>query len=164
MNREAIISSCGRYRYHLSRSWGDLLDQGKPGYVAFCMLNPSTADATIDDPTIRRCIAFANAWGWKALIIVNLFALRATDPKVMRKDPSPVGPDNHLYLESAASHAEMFICAWGNDGTHMNRSECVTRFLKDKGCKLWSLGELTDKRQPRHPLYLKGDLVPKPLA
>jgi hypothetical protein len=160
MNRTAIFSPCRKYRYRLGREWSDMLDSGKPGFVAFCMLNPSTADETQDDPTIRRCIAFANSWGWKRLVIVNLFALRATDPREMMKHPEPVGPENDSHIDEVAGAASLFVCAWGNDGSHQERASAVRWRIRSAGRSALRLGELTDKQQPRHPLYLKGDLQP----
>jgi len=159
----AEFSPCRKYRYELRRTWGDLLDQGKPGFVAFCMLNPSTADENANDPTIRRCIAFADAWGWKSLVVVNLFAWRSPSPEAMMKEADPIGPQNDSFLESCASMTELFVCAWGNDGRHMERASKTVRHLREGGCLLHRLGELTEKHQPRHPLYLKGDLKPVPL-
>lgn len=79
MERAAEFSGCGRYRYSLRRRWAD---GGPP--ACWIMLNPSTADAEKDAPTIRRCIGFSKAWGHNALVVVNLFALRSTDPTALR--------------------------------------------------------------------------------
>ena len=105
--RRAVLSECGSYRYALTREWAD----GK--CVAWLMLNPSTADADIDDPTIRRCIGFARQWGYGRLVVVNLFALRATDPRVLVRNADPVGSKNDFYIAKAMKEAQEVICAWG---------------------------------------------------
>ncbi|MFD3920195.1 DUF1643 domain-containing protein [Streptomyces sp. NPDC058595] len=95
MIRTALISDCGRYRYRLTRTWG-------PGPAAvMVMLNPSTADGTQDDPTVRRCVTFADAWGCGGLIVVNLYAWRATKRAELKLAPDPVGPDNDAHLRTA---------------------------------------------------------------
>jgi len=163
MSPNAIFSADRIYRYTLSRNLGDLFTVGKPGYVAFCCLNPSTADETADDPTIRRCIGFTKLWGYSAFVMVNLFAIRATDPKVMLMHPEPVGAANDEWLLKTAKDAAVFICGWGNDGEHKGRSLEVTRALRSAGVHLMRLGELTNCGQPRHPLYLSSKLEPIPL-
>ena len=108
----AILSPCGRYRYRLERDLGALT--ATRGAVAFIMLNPSTADATTDDPTIRRCIGYARAWGYARLIVGNAYAWRSTDPAgLWTAGPGPVGPDNDQHLEQIARDAEPVVCAWG---------------------------------------------------
>src|SRR5581483_9586135 len=96
------------YRYSLARFFGD------GGVVNFIMLNPSTADAETDDPTIRRCLGFAKAWGYGTLVVTNLFAYRATDPAELAKAGDPVGPDNDTRLWSEAQLSDLVVCAWGN--------------------------------------------------
>ena len=98
MKSDAVISDCGKYRYRLTRKWG----YGRP--CGFIMLNPSTADALHDDPTIRRCVGFAKAWGCGALIVVNLFAVRATSPREMMRADDPVGPENKEHVQRAATY------------------------------------------------------------
>ncbi len=150
MFRGATISPCLKYRYELHRKWSD---GGK--YVAFIGLNPSTADANKDDPTIRRCIGFAKAWKFKGLIMANLFAYRATDPKDMKAASDPVGIDNNIFLDRVARDAGLVIAAWGVHGTHLGRDQEVRKLLP----RLHHLG-LTKDGHPKHPLYLKGDTVP----
>src|SRR3954453_788312 len=110
LEQNAVISACGRYRYLLTRQVG-------PGTrtAVFIMLNPSTADATDDDPTIRRCIGFARQWGCGRLAVLNLFALRATDPAWMKQADNPVGPENRDWFDRTfpASHDGPVVCAWG---------------------------------------------------
>lgn len=149
----ATFSPCRRYRYTLWRRWGD------GPYAMFVGLNPSTADETTDDPTIRRCIRFARDWGYDALCMTNLFALRATDPKVMLADPEPVGPENDDKLLVFGVNAGIVIAAWGAHGGHLNRDMELLRFPFD----MHHLG-LTKAGKPRHPLYLPADSTPAQLT
>ena len=110
MRGGATFSADRRYRYRLWREW----DRSR-AVVAFVMLNPSTADASRDDPTIRRCIGFARAWGFGGVEVANLFALRATDPRHLRGVPDPVGPRNARSLKLALAHASLVVVAWGAD-------------------------------------------------
>lgn len=151
MSKGAVISDCGLYRYSLWREWaaGDS--------VAFIGLNPSTADATLDDPTIRRCIAFAKSWGFGRLVMVNLFAFRATDPKEMMRADDPVGPDNDAALLRECAQARVTVAAWGAGGTHLGRDRVVRRMLAPMHYL-----RLTKQGHPGHPLYLPGSLTPQP--
>ncbi|HEY7906212.1 MAG TPA: DUF1643 domain-containing protein [Wenzhouxiangella sp.] len=152
MKREATFSSCQRYRYSLLREWS--ATQSK---VLFVGLNPSTADAELDDPTIRRCIGFAKAWGFGGLYMGNLFAYRSTDPKGLLATSDPIGPDNDAVLLQLAQAASLVVAAWGNHGTLMDRAEQVKSL-----CRPLSILKLNRSGQPAHPLYLKGDLRPMP--
>jgi hypothetical protein len=125
-------------------------------YAVFVGLNPSTADETEDDPTIRRCIDFAKGWGYGALCMVNLFAYRATDRAIMKAQHNPVGADNDRWLLESAEHAGIVVAAWGSDGTHMGRGQAVRKLLAGR---LSCLG-VTKNGQPRHPLYLKASVTP----
>src|SRR5262245_43270667 len=128
IERDAVISTCGLYRYHLSRLWDETLPR-----VAFIMLNPSTADALIDDATIRKCVGFAKKWGCGSLCVVNLFAYRATKPRDMMKVRDPVGPENDEYIvkicDDAAQSGGQLICAWGANGSYKNRAHDVYRLI-----------------------------------
>lgn len=154
MERTATFSPCRRYRYSLWRNWADLLGASK-GYAMFIGLNPSTADETEDDPTIRRCIAFAKSWGYDGLCMTNLFAFRATDPELMLAEPAPVGNDNDSHLLSMAKSAGIVIAAWGPPGAHLGRDASVRELIPN----LHYL-RLTKDGHPGHPLYLPGTLVP----
>ncbi|OCP36768.1 DUF1643 domain-containing protein [Ensifer sp. LC163] len=149
----AIISSCGEYRYRLERRW----DADKPK-VAFLMLNPSTADADHDDPTIRRCVAFAKSWGFGCLIVGNLFALRSTDPKALYSHPSPIGPDNDRHLFAIAQSARKIICAWGTHGALHDRGRRVAEQFE-----FFPLAALkvTADGHPGHPLYVAASTQPQ---
>lgn len=150
MEKDAILSDDRKYRYVLSRTW----DASRPS-VMIIGLNPSTADETEDDPTIRRCIDFAKTWGYGTVFMLNLFAFRATKPSDMFLAADPIGMDNNKYLEKYASDCDKVICAWGNDGIYKDRS----REIKSKLNNLYYLA-LNQTGEPAHPLYLKSDLIP----
>jgi len=154
--RQTVLSADRRYRYVLWREWGDL-DDASP-YALFVGLNPSTADETNDDPTIRRCRRFAQDLGYGALCMVNLFAWRATSPKDMKAAPDPVGPENDRWLASLSREAGITIAAWGVHGAHLGRDMAVLPLLQEPHC----LGQ-TAGGQPKHPLYLRADTRPFPL-
>jgi hypothetical protein len=147
----AIISACGTYRYVLSRD-GDLTSHKGP--AVFIMLNPSTADAELDDPTIRRCRSFAQTWGCNGIRVVNLYALRSTDPAALWTHSDPVGPDNDDWLERIALAAPEVVCAWGANAKADRVREVATR-LTTAGVQLKCLGT-TKHGAPRHPLYVHG--------
>ena len=150
MQKTAIISGCKNYRYSLTRQW----DESKPS-VLFIGLNPSTADAKIDDPTLRRCINFAKAWGYGKVMIGNLFAYRATDPKDMMKASKPIGPRNNSNLLKLAREADLIVAAWGNHGQLMNRSSQVISMLDNL-----HILALNSSGEPKHPLYVKACTKP----
>ena len=146
------FSSCRKYRYALWREW-----IGGNGYAMFVGLNPSTADETRDDATIRRCIAFAKGWGYEALCMTNLFAWRATKPADMLAIDDPVGPDNNATLIELAVGAGVIVAAWGAVGTYRGRDAEVCALLPALHCL-----HLTRGGQPGHPLYLPAALSPLP--
>lgn len=154
MDMGAVFSENHEYRYQLTRRWGDKL-----GFPVFIMLNPSTADAIEDDPTIRRCIGFAKSWGWNAICVVNLFAFRATSPKILKTAIDPIGERNDFYIRSACFGGDPIVCAWGNHGdmrgrTHKSRSVEVKHLLwYEFNLRMWSFGTTT-VCMPKHPLYL----------
>ncbi|HWP13520.1 MAG TPA: DUF1643 domain-containing protein [Ramlibacter sp.] len=154
MENGARFSPCRSYRYSLWRSWPGLPSTAK-GYAMFVGLNPSTADETEDDPTIRRCIDFAQAWGYEGLVMTNLFAFRATDPAVMLAQADPVGQDNDQTLCDLAETAGVVVAAWGVHGAHRARDAEVRTMLP----KLHYL-RLTKHGHPGHPLYLPKTLLP----
>lgn len=122
------------------------------------MLNPSTADAQIDDPTIRRCLGFAWLWGYGSLEVVNLFAYRTPHPQHLRKVPDPVGPENDRYLVAAIQRADRVVVAWGNRGEGRSYA-CLKLIGSEK--QPYCLG-ITQKGQPIHPLYVRktAPLIP----
>ncbi len=131
--------------------------------MAVVMLNPSTADATNDDPTLRRCIAFAAREGHGAVEILNLFAYRATAPAVLRAAADPVGPDNDRHLEALFERQRTVLAAWGAHGGLAARAEAVVRMARGRGVRLTCLGR-TVAGQPRHPLYVRADSGLLPFA
>lgn len=150
----AEISKDAQYRYFLSRRWDSTLP-----IALFIGLNPSTADAFDDDPTIRRCIGFARTWGCGTLWMVNLFAYRSTDPKNLLAAADPIGPDNDLWLDKSIAEATLVVAAWGNQGDLLGQA---SRALDRYKSKLQTLG-MTKSGKPRHPLYVRGDTLPRPL-
>jgi hypothetical protein len=153
----AVLSPDGHYRYGLMRSWGF---PGLPrSWCHFVMLNPSTADARLDDPTIRRCAGYSKAWGYDGLVVTNLFALRATDPKSLYRVADPIGPGNDDTVIDVARRSAMTVCGWGAHGTWKDRGMSMLRKFRDHGIVPHAL-KLTGSGQPCHPLYLPGDLHP----
>ena len=156
VSSDALLSEDGLYRYWLSRSWAE------GGRVSFIMLNPSTADAMQDDPTIRRCMGFAHGWGYRSLKVYNLFSFRATSPKDLKQAEDPIGPEGDLYLKLAASGpgVDLVVAAWGTHGAYRDRGPKVIQMLQPllraKHLKLRCLG-MTKAGHPKHPLYLKGN-------
>jgi hypothetical protein len=147
----AIFSADEVYRYMLSRQW----DENLP-IVGFICLNPSTADAEIDDQTVKKCIRFAKKWGGGKLIIGNLFAFKSTDPAALKKTTDPVGPDNDAWLDIIVAKSDILVAAWGNHGTLAGRdASVIARYLS----KLSAL-RLSKDGHPSHPLYLPETLVP----
>jgi hypothetical protein len=123
------------------------------------MLNPSTADAARDDPTVRRCIGFARSWGYGGLEVVNLFAYRATDPRALRRAADPVGPANRRHIAAAIANARLVIAAWGADAT---AGDAAARLRALSRRELRCLG-LTRSGAPRHPLYVRATARPRPV-
>lgn len=146
----AVLSECLTWRYLLERDV-DLLLGG--GTVAFVLLNPSTADAERDDPTLRRCKGFARRLAFARLQIVNLFAYRATDPFDLREAADPVGPENDGWVEQTCRNADLVIAGWGVHGGWHGRDRQVAEMLKP--LELRCLG-VTRDGAPRHPLYLSA--------
>ncbi|HEY1048192.1 MAG TPA: DUF1643 domain-containing protein [Prosthecobacter sp.] len=170
--RNTIISPCGLYRYTLWRDWrhepsplcrdcadfgptcphsGGPCDTSK--YVVFIGLNPSTADATKDDHTVRKCIGFAKQWGYRSMCIVNLFAFRATQPSDLFKATNPIGPGNNYHFLSVISDADLVIAAWGNQSNpalaarlKTLKRAAIIKLLRTAQC----LG-YTASGQPLHP-------------
>lgn len=150
-----------RYRYRLWRSWGP----PSLGRVVFVMLNPSTADAQILDPTVRRCVNRTKAWGFSRVDVVNLWPLRSTDPIQIKIDQEPldVANENRRHIAAALEGADLVICAWGQNGGYLGRDRMITDWILE--CRggqrgLFSYGHNLDG-SPVHPLYLPDD---QPLA
>lgn len=158
----AHISACGRYRYHLWRSWGPGGGSSAGEAPLFVMLNPSTADATADDATIRKCRGFSERWGFKCLTVVNVFAYRATDPADLFTADEPIGPDNDKAIISAVQSHRLIVAAWGACGWKgwRHRFERVRNLL---GPHVACLGKTKDGH-PRHPLYVPYAKALEPLS
>lgn len=152
----AEYSPCEAYRYSLTRVWDPA-----GGRVLFVMLNPSTATEVQNDPTVERCERRARALGFGAFRVCNIFAYRATDPRVMRAVADPVGPGNDAAILEGADWAETVVCAWGTHGAHLGRGPAVERLLRSSGKPLAHLG-LSKAGFPKHPLYIGYDRQPQP--
>ena len=179
--RKTIFSPDRVYRYTLWREWdnGDLYTPKQITrafeYAMFIGLNPSTADETKDDPTIRKCIGFAKRWGYGALCMTNLFAFRATQPKDMKRNPCPIGEGSFCafevateksitqcfrwktdaYLFALARQAGVVVAAWGVNGTHLNRDKEVRGLIPSLRCL-----RKTKDGHPEHPLYIPYEVTP----
>jgi hypothetical protein len=144
---QALYSPDQRYRYALTRDWA------AGSRALFVMLNPSTATEVQNDPTVERCERRARALGHGGFAVANIFAFRATDPRVMRAEEDPVGPANDATILDLASRYDTILCAWGSHGAHLGRGHAVEALLRGTGKALHHLG-LTQDGQPRHPLYI----------
>lgn len=153
LHRGAELSACGKYRLSLTRQ----LSPSGESSCLFIMLNPSTADADVDDPTIRKCMKFARSWGFAWLHVVNLFSFRATSPVEMKAAEHPVGPGNDDILRSRAAGADVIVCAWGKHGWHQRRCDAVRQILSDR--RLHYL-QLNMDGSPKHPLYVRDVTQP----
>lgn len=142
------------YRYLLWRQWSET-----GGRCLWIMLNPSTADETKLDQTIRKCVAFSKFWGFGGLEVVNLFALRATDPKVMLQHKEPIGASNDEAITRAAQRAGRILAAWGKHGEHRGRAAFVESMVRSLSREVYCLGVNGDN-SPRHPLYVKQSTAP----
>jgi hypothetical protein len=154
----AVISPCARYRYALWRdvqpSLGHRPDEAAPT-VLFVMLNPSTADATQNDPTLRRCIGFAEREGYARLAVANLYALRSPSPMDIPRADDPVGPECDQWIADLAADANRVVVAWGADSyANADRVARVRELLQPHN--LFCLGT-TANGAPRHPLYVRAD-------
>lgn len=153
--RGANMSPCGVYRYSLWRTWDD-----KKPRLPFICLNPSTADANIDDPTIRRCIGFARREKLGGIVVANLFALRATDPQELRRHDIAYGPGNYKalldFMHDALIENMAIVCAWGaSEHARGQGAWRITNLMKSEGCRGICLGKTRDG-SPRHPLYVSA--------
>jgi len=153
VDRAATFDRTRRYRYRLWRTWAPERER-----LLFLMLNPSTADAEKLDPTVRRCVGYAERWGYGSLEVANLFALRSTDPGELYQALDPIGPENDRHIRDAVRASSAIVAAWGQHGRLRGRDEDVIRLvtgLADLHCL-----RRTKHGLPWHPLYLPGDLRP----
>lgn len=151
----ATFSPCRTWRFRLERRWS------AGPKAAFILLNPSTADETKDDPTIRRCIGFAKAWGFGGLVLGNIFALRSTDPRGLYSHADPIGPGNDDALRGIAREAEKVICGWGTHGALNGRGSFAFDVMRQAGAEPLAL-KVTAAGFPGHPLYIGADTIPRP--
>ena len=142
MNTTALLSEDEQYRYQLLRVWDETLPR-----VLFVMLNPSTADATKDDPTIRRVISFAKSWGYGGVYVGNLFAFRSTDPKGLKYVTDPIGENNIQHIQTMVGLVDKIIYAWGNN---QKEPKWLSELVPTPYCI-----DISKKGVPKHPLYLK---------
>lgn len=149
MDRDAVLSDCGRYRYLLRRAWDHKLPR-----ALFVMLNPSTADADVDDATIRSCIRLCKALGYGSFEVVNLFAWRSTDPDGLHHTPDAVGPDCDKIAEAAINRCDVAICAWGAHAEAKRRAADMWGLIRSRRPMAYCLGT-TKSGAPKHPLYIK---------
>jgi len=154
-------SACRTYRYSLGRTRPGVAAFRQPG-IAWIMLNPSTADASQDDPTMRRVMALSWVWGFSSLMVVNLYALSSAQPEALWGHPDPVGPVNDRFISAALCRCARAICAWGAQA-RPDRVEQVRQLIEEAGAPAFHLG-LTKGGQPRHPLYIPSgtELLPWP--
>jgi hypothetical protein len=149
----ADFSKDRKYRYTLWRKWENLFS--KNGTVVFIGLNPSTADETNDDPTIRRCVNYTKLWGYSKMCMLNLFAYRATLPKNMMAAVNPIGDENDFYIKHITKNAKVVVAMWGTYGAFLNRGKEVKKMVTN----LHYL-RLTKSGHPGHCLYLPKNLKP----
>jgi len=158
MKRDAVLSDCGRFRYILSRDWNGMLPR-----LCYVMLNPSTADASQDDPTIRKCIGFAERLGFGGFTVVNLYAYRATHPRDLRTAGYPVGPENNDFISIALDGTDAVVCAWGANARGLARPTEVLSLLRRRLLKPKALS-LTAGGIPAHPLMLPYSCTLQPFG
>jgi hypothetical protein len=161
--RSAVFSACQTYRYRLQEVWGSPGLNGGDPCQTFLMLNPSTADEMADDPTVARCHKRALTSGFARFEVINLFALRSTDPAALYKHANPIGPDNNTAIlqcaQSTLASGGQLICAWGNHGQFKQRADDVMAMLRAAGIPLHAL-KTNKNGSPAHPLYLPEGLAP----
>ncbi len=151
----AVYSPCEKYRYSLTRIW-----EGEGARALFIMLNPSTATEVQNDPTVERCERRARALGFGGFRVLNIFAWRDTDPRLMRKAVDPIGPANDAAIIEGVAWADQVICAWGTHGAHLARGPEVEALLRKTGARLFHLG-LSKDGHPKHPLYIGYAVQPE---
>lgn len=152
----AVISPCGLYRYHLSRSIGM---GGRR--VTFIGVNPSTADAHVDDATVRKWVGFARRWGFDRIDVVNLFAFRATDVRQLAGEADPIGPLNDDYIDKHVQAADLVVPCWGNRSKLpiplRGRALDIEHLIRTRAIGQTKCLGLTGSGDPRHPLMLGYD-------
>lgn len=158
-NSGAVFDRTGRYRYSLWRSWDALLPR-----VAFIMLNPSRADAKINDQTISACIGLAKQQGFGSVEVVNLFAYRTAHPSLLKAARNPIGRNNDHYVIEACGRAKTVITAWGNHGAFRQRHATIWKLLRNHDIENICCLGITKQGHPRHPLYVRRDTTLQPFV
>jgi hypothetical protein len=160
MERTAHISECGRYRWWLRRRW-----ESGDRKVCWILLNPSTANAEVDDPTIRRCVGYAKDWGFNAILVLNLFPWRATDPRDLAAAKAAgecvYGGDVGNRSLRRAMESTIIVAGWGADPIAAERAGWFRIWLESAKLGAWCLGQ-TQSGAPKHPLYLPRTCKPQP--
>ncbi len=154
MQKDAILDKKRKYRYMLKRQWGDSTDK----FINFVLLNPSTANETVDDPTIKACIKFTQNLGYGGFYVTNLFAYRTKSPDILKKSTEPIGRKNDMFIKKYATKSKLVIIAWGNHGNYLNRDKDVLKFItkiKTPYCFI-----TTQSGQPKHLLYIARNTKP----
>lgn len=150
LENDAVISDCGKYRYLLRRTW----DHDKPRAL-LVMLNPSTADASQDDATIRSCVRLLSGLEYGSMEVVNVFGLRATDPAELSKVPDPIGPQNERVVAAAIGRCDVVVCAWGAHPLAASKTTFLLSFIQSRKPAIYCFGK-TKAGAPKHPLYIKS--------
>ena len=169
----AAFSASGRYRWILERRWDPAASLRSGASLIFVGLNPSSADALTDDPTLRRLTGFARQWGYGRLVVLNLFALTTPSPALLRRHPRPVGHANNAVLMHWLRQWGRGQCwdlwlGWGAHGSLRTRDRWfVSQLMAVQahrvlcgGRSAFCLGR-TRLGHPRHPLYLPASSVPE---
>lgn len=156
--RHACFSADRVYRYMLDVQWSS--DEGG---ILWLMLNPSTADAFKNDPTVARCEKRTRQAGYGRMLVANIFALRSTDPRQLYDAEDPVGPANDEAILAFAGQADQIVCGWGNHGCHLSRGREVLDLLVHAGHEPHAL-KVTRRKQPGHPLYIGYSVTPQPVG
>ncbi len=150
VENDSVFSICKTWRYVLTREWDT-----DAKYCMFVGLNPSVADHLANDQTVRRCMQLAKSWGFGGLHVLNLFAVRSSDPNYIKIAKDPIGEDNDMYLHKYSSESDVVIAAWGRGGNYMDRAdEVIKRGIL--GNVLFCMGKTKDGH-PKHPLYLTNE-------
>ncbi|HBC85953.1 MAG TPA: hypothetical protein DCZ94_03260 [Lentisphaeria bacterium] len=153
MFNDCIFSPDRKYRYVLKHRWDDLMPEKACMWIG---LNPSTADEQQLDPTLRRIRGFCITHEFNCFYMLNIFAFRATDPKIMKKESDPTGPENDRWLKEISDKCTLVVACWGTHGKHIGRSDAVIKLFSSHDKTLHCLGK-TKEGYPVHPLYIPAD-------
>ena len=152
----AIFAENSKYRYSLSRDW----EMGNK-MIVWIMLNPSIGDEKVLEQTTAGCMKRSQMWGFSGMIVVNLFALVATKPEILKKTPGAIGPLNDFMISTTVSNVtegDRIVAAWGSHGKHLGRDQEVLNLLE--GRDLYCLGVNKDGT-PKHPLHVSHSTPPE---